>query len=454
MPKVTVIMPSLNVVRYIKPCLESVLGQTLQDMEILAIDAGSQDGTLELLEEYARADKRIRVIHSDKKSYGYQINLGIRLAQGEYVGIVETDDKISPDMYMELYTVAVSQHAEYVKGGAARFVSLKNGAEWKMPVWNLFSEPDMAGNVIKPADKPDLLVSDTYLWAGIYKKDFIKKILLNETPGAAFQDQGFLFQTISSAVRAVYLDKVVYWYRQDNDASSVYHPKSFRYLAEEYAFIEKFLSGKEDCWRHVYYRRMLDQCLGRFRTMAASGRFWEKAVPDMEILQKRLLQAVENGLIQRADMGFPQWERLRLFLTGPEEIYMHYVHEFQEKTAPVYCALKAMGRRPAVIFGCSRFGKFVHVLLDSVSNGEVLAYCDHCKQIQYTQIQGVPVLPPKEAVEKHPNAVYIVAGRRGAEEMVRQLLKLGISENQICQYWFEEDLLLLWKIKSETTEMS
>ena len=98
MPKLTVILPSLNVSAYIRECLESVMGQTMTDMEILCIDAGSTDGTCEIISEYTARDSRIRLIHSDRKSYGYQINLGISLARGEYLGIVETDDCISADM--------------------------------------------------------------------------------------------------------------------------------------------------------------------------------------------------------------------------------------------------------------------------------------------------------------------------------------------------------------------
>ena len=105
-PLVTVIMPSYNVVKYIKTCMESVLAQTLTGLEILLIDAGSTDGTLDILQEYADRDGRIRLIHSEKKSYGYQVNMGIRMAQGEYIGIVETDDFIEPDMYETLYGAA------------------------------------------------------------------------------------------------------------------------------------------------------------------------------------------------------------------------------------------------------------------------------------------------------------------------------------------------------------
>ncbi len=86
-PKVTVIMPSLNVVNYIEECLQSVINQTMEALEILCIDAGSTDGTLEILEKYAESDSRIKLLHSEKRSYGYQVNMGIKLAKGKYVAI-------------------------------------------------------------------------------------------------------------------------------------------------------------------------------------------------------------------------------------------------------------------------------------------------------------------------------------------------------------------------------
>ena len=102
MPKVSVIMPSLNVVQYIQECMESVVRQTLSDIEIICVDAGSTDGTLEILQEFAKKDQRMSIIVSDKKSYGYQMNLGLKAAKGEYIGIVETDDFIEPNMYEDL----------------------------------------------------------------------------------------------------------------------------------------------------------------------------------------------------------------------------------------------------------------------------------------------------------------------------------------------------------------
>lgn len=73
--KISVIMPSLNVSKYIKQCLQSVLNQTLEDIEIICVDGGSTDGTLDIIQQYVKKGNRVKLIHSDIKSYGYQMNL-------------------------------------------------------------------------------------------------------------------------------------------------------------------------------------------------------------------------------------------------------------------------------------------------------------------------------------------------------------------------------------------
>ena len=90
--KVSVILPSLNVARYIRECMDSVLSQSLQELEIICVDAESVDGTRELLNEYAGKDSRITVLNSNVKSYGKQVNIGLEYASGEYIAILETDD--------------------------------------------------------------------------------------------------------------------------------------------------------------------------------------------------------------------------------------------------------------------------------------------------------------------------------------------------------------------------
>ena len=114
-PKISIIMPSLNVEPYIVECVDSVINQTLKDIEIIFVDAQSTDGTLEILKDYESKDSRVKLLISDKKSYGHQMNLGIVNATGQYIGIVETDDYVSPEMFYELYNLSNNGEYDIVK---------------------------------------------------------------------------------------------------------------------------------------------------------------------------------------------------------------------------------------------------------------------------------------------------------------------------------------------------
>ena len=132
MAEITVILPSYNVADYIGECLESVVTQTFQDMEILCIDAGSTDGTLEIIKDYMGSDARIRLYLSDKKSFGYQMNLGIRMTQSPYVAFVETDDYVLPDMLATLHGLARKHDTDIVKADFDNVVRLSDGQTWAL----------------------------------------------------------------------------------------------------------------------------------------------------------------------------------------------------------------------------------------------------------------------------------------------------------------------------------
>lgn len=442
MPKVTIIMPSLNVEKYIRPCMESVLKQTLKDIEILAIDAGSSDGTLEILQKYATDDARVQVIHSGKKSYGYQLNLGISLAKGEYIGIVETDDMIVPDMYEALYNAAAEFNVDYVKGRAEYFVEVTNGELWSSPIRSPLMDDVMFGKVIIPSNMPELLVRDIYLWTGLYKSEFVKQIRLNETQGAAFQDQGFLFQAISSAKRAVYLDKIVYQYRQDNGNSSIFNKKGFHYLVEEYSYVEKFLMGTSNAWTNVYYQRMFHQCIGRFEMMAVSGTYWQEAEKDIEILREKLQYAVENELLRVDDLSMQRREMLKVFLESAQAIYGYCVNAFQNKVQSIAMIFDKIGSQQVVIFGVGKMGRFFQALLENKRSGLTVAFCDNDTTLWNTEVQGVKVLAPDEAYQQYLQAVYVIASLRNAEEINMQLRKMGVSNEQIVFYQGPADMQL------------
>lgn len=106
MVKVSVIMPMYNQEKYIVECLSSVVRQTLKEIEIIVVNDGSTDGSMALVRGFAEKDPRIVVIDKPNSGYGHSMNVGIRRATGEYIGIVETDDYVEEDMFKDLYEAA------------------------------------------------------------------------------------------------------------------------------------------------------------------------------------------------------------------------------------------------------------------------------------------------------------------------------------------------------------
>ena len=115
MPKVSILIPIYNVEKYLRQCLESVVNQTLEDIEIICINDGSTDSSPEIIREFASRDSRIKVIDKQNTGYGHSMNQGLKAATGEYIGIVESDDFVELNMFESLYITAKNNGAEVVK---------------------------------------------------------------------------------------------------------------------------------------------------------------------------------------------------------------------------------------------------------------------------------------------------------------------------------------------------
>ena len=115
--KITVIVPAYNVEEWFPRCIESILSQTHRALEIIVINDGSTDGTAQLINEYAKKDNRIVAVHQDNAGLIEVRERGIEMATGEYIGFVDGDDEIEPDMYERLLENALQYDAEISQCG-------------------------------------------------------------------------------------------------------------------------------------------------------------------------------------------------------------------------------------------------------------------------------------------------------------------------------------------------
>lgn len=310
LPIISIILPSLNSVDYIEECLQSIVNQTLKDIEILCVDAYSTDGTLEILKEFAKNDNRIKIIPSDKKSLGYQINLGLENAQGEYFTIVESDDYARNDMCEVLLDLAKTHECEVVKADIIGFYNSDLKKLYKnLPICH---DENLYGKVLSSFGIKKHLIEKGWNMnqSGIYSLDFVRKfgIKANETLGASYQDLGFWFQIISLAKTVYFHGEGLYFYRQDNSNSSVYSKEKVYCICDEYAFIEDFLKKhlelKDELWGAFLYKKFksyhwnLNRIDEQFK-LEFLHRFAKDFRPQLENLDKNIFSKGEIKELQK-----------------------------------------------------------------------------------------------------------------------------------------------------------
>lgn len=257
MYKVSIILPIYNVSQYLRECLDSVVGQTLKEIEIICVNDGSTDDSLDIINEYAAVDERIVVITGPNGGYGKAMNKGLNRATGEYVGIVEPDDYVAKEMFGELYQIALKHNLDFVKSDFYRFTRDEDGKE-NLQYEAIDATKTRYNKLLCPTQDPSCLKFTLNTWTGIYRRSFIDKyeIRHNETPGASFQDNGFYFQTFAYAERAMIVDKAYYRNRRDNPNSSVKSKEKVYCMNVEYDFIRDLLMRDEEIWerfQHMYW---------------------------------------------------------------------------------------------------------------------------------------------------------------------------------------------------------
>lgn len=244
MPKVSILVPIFNMSKLLRKCLDSCVNQTLEDIEIICLNDGSTDNSLEIIKEYAAKDSRIVVIDKPNTGYGNSMNIGLEKATGEYIGIVESDDYVRLNMFEVLYNKAKENDLDFIKADYTRFIG--EGENYEEFYTALDIDNKYYNQVLNPQENLELFELVMSNWSGIYKREFIQQnnIRHNETPGASFQDTGFWFQVFALANRVMFLNEPFYMYKADNTTSSRRNKEKVFCIFEEYKYIYDFLVRK------------------------------------------------------------------------------------------------------------------------------------------------------------------------------------------------------------------
>ena len=334
-PKVSIVIPIYNVEKYLRQCLDSVVNQTLRDIEIICVNDGSKDSSPEIIEEYVKRDPRVKAIHKENSGYGNSMNRGFDAATGEYIGIIESDDYAELDMFEKLYNSAKENDLDACKSGFFFYYSVPEERNIPAPV----ASRVMCKKVFCPTEdfkslreQIEFFNIKPTIWSAIYRKDFVREnnIRFNETPGASFQDTSFNFKVWALAKRVKLLEECFLHYRQDNESSSINSASKVFCVCDEYHEIERFLD------LHPEIKAKLDIVKNALKYNTYIWNYDrlsdEKALEFLKVASEEFKNDMLSGMCLKEAYPWYKWNNLNFIIEDYEEYHKMKMAERRGET--------------------------------------------------------------------------------------------------------------------------
>lgn len=426
MSKVSIVIPVYNVEKYLRECLNSVCRQTLADIEIICVDDGSTDQSGCILEEYAAKDDRFLIIHKENEGYGKAMNVGIVAVTSPYVGIVESDDMIAPDMYEQLYQLIKEKKVDVIKADFYEFYINKEGRYIEeycplMPPTSPYA--DLYETAVNAYENDAVFRFQKYTWSGIYSTDFLRRenIVHNETPGASYQDNGFWFQTMIKAKSVYFLNRAFYRYRIDNPNSSMYSKAKVFAVCDEYDFVHKILDEMGEQGRVFYgwanFIRIRD-CIGNITRVSDENKLILARKVKEDVIAAIKADEIEVGL-------YDNYFKIKVFdiLASPEK----YIEKESERREKIEGITKDYDM--IILYGAGLIGQKVQSMLkEGRVNTKIQYYAVTSLEGNKEEVLGIPVRRIDELTEYRDQSLVIISvGKKFVDEVQENLKRLGFS---------------------------
>lgn len=225
-PKLSIIIPIYNVEKYLKRCLNSVLKQTLQDIEIILVNDGSTDDSLIICEEYEKLDSRIILINKKNEGVSIARNIGIEISNADYIAFLDPDDEVKSNMYEQMYNQIIKNKSDICFCNYNQ-IDKKGCTEIKLPFSHGFYTREYIEKLIKEMIGPKTLNDCTVfgsVWRSLFRKDIIQKYNIIFPPNIRpMQDLVFMIEYLSKCSSMFIVNNAFYnYYLNPNSAVTSY----------------------------------------------------------------------------------------------------------------------------------------------------------------------------------------------------------------------------------------
>jgi glycosyltransferase EpsH len=408
LPKVSIIVPVYNVYDYIDQCINSLINQTFEDIEIIIINDGSTDNVEIKLSEWQKKDERIKIVNNENRGVSYSRNYGISLARGEFISFVDPDDWCDTTIINKLYSALNEENADYV------FCDYYN----VLPEGKI-EESITAINLTKPTslkqDKKLLYNMYVSIWNKMYRKSLIldNDILFDEK---ALKGSDLLFtaKVLTSCKKIVQVKECLYFYRKDRPLSLTDFTTN-RALERKYSlettikyFIDKGIFEE-------YYYELEKHMIGNVLWVI------DRSIGTTEV---NTTKTIIDTYLDFLNHYFPNW-RVNMYFISYHTSICKEIGFFE------FIYSGRISEKPIVIFSASSGGEKVMKFL---SKFNILPYliCDNSSNKQNTSMNGVKIVSPEEMVKAiGTNINLIIASATYYNEIRSQMMDLGVSSDNI-----------------------
>ena len=238
---ISVILPIFNAESTLKNCLNSIIEQTLYNIEVICINDGSTDSSLSILEDYMKRDKRIKTISQENKGVSEARNIGIKHARGKYIAFIDADDSIDYDFLETLYNAAIKCNADIACGSIVRIKNDKKKFLLKFKKTKIVTETHQK---YKLAKLPHL----SYVWNKIYKIESLKRSNIIFEDGKLYEDIVFSHKILHYLNKMVCVPNTYYYYHiNQNSITNSQSEQHEHDLLSASRYIQKFVQEKNIC---------------------------------------------------------------------------------------------------------------------------------------------------------------------------------------------------------------
>lgn len=220
-PKVSIIIPVYKVEKFLTRCLNSVIGQTLKEIEIILVDDGSPDNCGRICDEYAAKDKRVIVIHKKNAGVSAARNSGLEVATGEFIGFVDSDDYVAPTMFEDMYRQAVLADAEMAicqfaitDGVTDELVHRSSGDDFNVLKFDKKKAFELIADFSCPVQ--------VTVWNKLFRRELIQNSYFDTSKRMA-EDLEFLMRALFKSKTVVYVPHALYAYYAQREGAATFH---------------------------------------------------------------------------------------------------------------------------------------------------------------------------------------------------------------------------------------